>query len=82
MVYAPPRICPRKWDTQNSLGFWDKNGLTNLGQTTRRRDSQQLQKKKKKKKKKKKNKICWIGDFAVPVNHRIKLKESQREMST
>ena len=41
MVYAQPRICSRKWDAQNSLGFWKPNGLSNLGQTNRPSDSQQ-----------------------------------------
>ena len=36
-------ICPRKWDAQNSLGFWNTNGSSNLDQTTRPRDSQQQQ---------------------------------------
>ena len=31
-----------------------------------------------KKKKKKKKKICKIDDFAVPVDHRIKLKECEK----
>ena len=35
MVDAQPRRHPRKWDTQTSLEFWDTNGSTNLGQTTR-----------------------------------------------
>ena len=33
MVYVQPRIHPRKWDAQNSLVFWDRNGSSNLGQT-------------------------------------------------
>ena len=32
MVYAQPRIHPRKWDAQNSLGFWGTNGSSNLYQ--------------------------------------------------
>ena len=44
MVYAQPGICLRKWDAQNSLGFWDTNRLSNLGQTTKLRDSQQKKK--------------------------------------
>ena len=42
MVYAQSGIRPRKWDAQNLLGFWDKNGSSNLGQTTRPSDSQQI----------------------------------------
>ena len=34
-VYAQPRICPGVWDTQTPLEFWDTNGSTNIGQTTR-----------------------------------------------
>ena len=30
------------------------------------------------KKKKKKKKICKVVDFAVPADHRIKLKESEK----
>ncbi len=40
MVYAQPRICPREWDTQTPLGFWDTNELPNLGQTTRSHNNQ------------------------------------------
>ena len=29
-------------------------------------------------KKKKKKRICWIVDFAIPSNHRVKLKESEK----
>ena len=46
-LLAQPRIYPRKWGTQNSLGFWDTNGSLNLGQTIRSCESQQQQKKKK-----------------------------------
>ena len=52
VVYAQPRICPRKWNAQNSLGFWDTNGSPNLAQTTRPIDNQQQKKKKEKKKEK------------------------------
>ena len=54
-------------ETQNSLGFWDTNESFNLDKTTRPSDSQQ-----------KKKRICRIVDFAVPVDHRIKLKESEK----
>ena len=50
MAYEQPRFRPRKWDAKNSLGFWDTNGLSYLGRTTRARDSQQKKKKKKEKK--------------------------------
>ena len=29
MVYAQTRICPRNWDAQNSLGFWDTDRSPN-----------------------------------------------------
>ena len=64
MAYAQSRTFPRKWDAQNSLGFWDTNGSPNLSQTTRFTDSQQ------------KTRTCRIEDFAVPVDHLVKLKES------
>ena len=32
-------------DAQNSMGFWDKNASSNLGQTTRPSDNQQKEKK-------------------------------------
>ena len=66
MVYAQSRISPGEWETQNSLGFCDTNGLPNLGQMTRPNDSQQ----------KKWN--CWIVDFAVLAGHRVKIKESEK----
>ena len=40
-VYVQPRISPTKWDAQTSLGFWDTNGSSNLGQTTRPTKSRQ-----------------------------------------
>ena len=45
------------------------NGSPNLGQKTRSYNNQQ---------KKKKKKICKIVDFAVPADHRIKLKECEK----
>ena len=59
----------------NSSGIWHKNGSPNLGQTTRSHNNQQ---KKKKKKKKKRKKTCRIVNFAVPADHRVKLKESEK----
>ena len=35
MVNAKPKIRPRKLDTQNSFGFQDINGSSNLDQATR-----------------------------------------------
>ena len=50
MVYPQTRICPGKWDAQNSLGFWDPNRSPNPDQKTKPSDSQKKKKKKKKKK--------------------------------
>ena len=69
IVYAQPKICPGEWDAQNSLGFRDTNGWPNLSQKTRPSDSQQKQKTKRN---------CHIVNFAVPDDHRGKLKESEK----
>ena len=69
MVYAQPSTCPRKWHTQTPMGLWYTNGSPNLCQKTRPYNNQQ---------KKKKKKICKIVDFAVPADHRIKLKECEK----
>ena len=61
MVYAQPRICPRKWYTQTPVGF--TNGSPNLRPKTRSYNNQQ-----------KKKRICKIVDFAVLADHRIKLE--------
>ena len=50
------------------MGLWYTNGSPNLGLKTRPYHNQQ----------KKKKKICKIADFAVPVDHRIKLKECEK----
>ena len=63
MIYAKPRIRPRKWDVENSLRFWDINGSSNLGQTTKNN---------------KKKRACRIVDLAVPADHRGKFKESEK----
>ena len=63
------RIRPEKWDAQNSLGFRDTNRSPNLSQTTRFSDSQQQQQKR----------TCRIVDFAVPNDHRMKLKERKKK---
>ena len=73
MVYAKPRIRPRERDAQHSLGFLDTNGLPNLGQTTRTSDS-----KKTKNKQKKTKQRAWRNvNFAIPVDHNVKLKISE-----
>ena len=50
---------------KNSLAFWDTNESPNLCQTTWPGDSQRKQK------------TSRIVDFAVPVDHRVKLKEKR-----
>ena len=56
------------------MGLWHTNGSPNLGQKTRPYRNQQ--------KKKKKKRICKIVDFAVPADHRIKLKECEKKKDT
>ena len=51
------------------MGLWYTNGSPNLVQKTRPYHNQQQKKKKK---------ICKIFDFAVPADHRIKLKECEK----
>ena len=68
MVYAQPRTCPRKWYTQTPVGLWYTNGSPNLGPKTRSYNNQQ----------KKKRNCHKIVDFAIPADHRIKLKECEK----
>ena len=68
MVYAQPSICRRKWHTWTPFWLWHTDRLPNLGQKTRPNNNQQL---------KKRN--CKIVDFAVPTDHRIKLKEWEKK---
>ena len=68
MLSAQPRIHPGKWDAQNSLGFCDTHGSTNLGQTTWLSDSQRQ-----------KTRTCRIVDAAVPADHGVNLKEIQKK---
>ena len=51
------------------MGLCHTHGSPNLGQKTRPYYNQQQQKKR----------ICKIVDFAVPANHRIKLKECEKK---
>ena len=61
------------------MGLWHTNGSPNLGQKIRPYNNQQQKKKKKtQKEKEKKKKICKMIDFAVPADHRIKLKEYEK----
>ena len=56
--------------SNNSNRFWHTNGSPNLGQTTKPYSDQQQQKKKG---------TCKIVNFAVPADHRVKLKESKKK---
>ena len=67
MVYAQPSIDPREWHTQIPMGLWHTNGSPNLGQKTRPYNNQQ------------KKRTCKLYNFAVPADHRIKLKEWGKE---
>ena len=51
------------------MGLWHTDGSSNFGQKTRPNNNQQ----------KKKKRICKIVDFAVPADHRIKLKECEKK---
>ena len=70
MVYAQPRICPGEWDAETPLGFWDTNDHL---MSARWSDIIII---------KKNERTCWIMDFAVPADHRVKLKNAKREIST
>ena len=50
------------------MGLWHTNGSPKLGQKTRPYNNQQQKKR-----------ICKIVDLAVPADHRIKLKESEKK---
>ena len=65
MVHAQSRTYPGELDAQNSLEFWDKNRFPNPGKKTKPKDNY------------KRKRICRIVDFAVPVNHRVKIKENE-----
>ena len=50
------------------MGLWHTHGSPNLGQETRPDNNQQQKKR-----------TCKIVDFAVPADHRIKLKEYEKK---
>ena len=50
------------------MGLWHTHGSPNLGQKTKPYSIQQ------------KKRTCKIVDFAVPANHRIKLKECEKKV--
>ena len=65
MVYAQSSTCPRKYHVQTPVGLKYIIGSPNLGQKTTPYNNQQ------------KKKICKIVHFAVPADHRIKLKKCE-----
>ena len=67
MVYAQPRICPGEGDSPTPLGFSDTNGSHNIGQMTRPYNNQQ------------KRETSRVVEFAVPADHRVKLKECEKK---
>ena len=67
MVYAPPGICPEEWNAQTPLGFLDK---TDHLMSSKRPDLVTSNKRKR---------TCGIVDFDVPANHRMKLKENEKD---
>ena len=56
------------------MGLWHTHASPNLGQKSRPNNNQQQKKKKKEKKR-----TCKIVDFAVPADHKIKLKECEKK---
>ena len=54
---------------KNSLSFWDTNGSHNLGQTTSLSYNQN------------KKRTCQVVVSTAPVDHRVRLKESERKPS-
>ena len=68
MVYIQPSTCTRKWHTQTPMGLWHTSGSPNFSQKTRPYNNQQQ----------KKEENLQNVDFAVPADHRIKLKESEK----
>ena len=64
MVYAQIRICFKKCNAENSQELWDSNGPLNPGDKAR--PSVFYQEKR----------TCYLEDFAVLADHRVKMKES------
>ena len=65
MVYAQPSTYHRKWHAKTPVELWYTNGLPKLGLKTRPYNNQQ-------------KKISKLVDFAVPADHKIKLKECEK----
>ena len=56
-------------ETQSSLGFWHTDGSPNPDQKTRPWDDWWQKKKKG---------YCRLVDFAMPADHRVKIKENEK----
>ena len=65
MVKAQHSICPGKWDAQTPMGFWDADQLISA-----RRPYLVIINKR--------WRNCKIVGFAVPADHRVKLKEREK----
>ena len=74
---AQTGIRPGEWDAQSSLGFWETNRSSNLGQTIRPSDSQQKKKKKEEKKERKKENLSNCG-LCRPGRPPSKIKREKR----
>ena len=66
IVYAQTRIHPREWDKSNSLEFWDINNNWFL---TWNPEFELINKKKR---------TCHLLNFILWVDHRMKIKESEK----
>ena len=64
IVLAQTRICP--WEPKNSLWLWDTIRLHKSGQKTKR--SFNLED----------DRNCYSMDFALPVDYRMKIKETEK----
>ena len=65
-IYAQPTLHPGEWEALSSLGFFDTNRSSHLGQITRLSDSQQ------------KKRTCRIVKLVDPAGHRVKVKENEK----
>ena len=80
MVYKQTRLCPKKWDPRNTQGFWDTNRSRNPCQKIRP-NVNYLNKEKRKIKRNSvwfnKKQTFYSGNFVVPVDFWMKIKESK-----
>ena len=71
MVYTQTRISPWECESWNSQRRWDTNESFNPDQVL---INQKIKKKKKR--------FCRLVDFTVPVNHKVKMKEREKNWQT